>query len=351
VDIRNVKPTMRVAMYYNNRDVRLEELPTPRIGPGEVLVKIKASGICGSDLMEWYRLPRAPRVLGHEIGGEIVEIGPGVTRYRVGDRVTASHHVPCNTCYYCLNGYPTSCDTLRTTSFDPGGFSEFVRLPAINVDRGVYRIPEDVSDEEATFTEPLACVLRGQQRAGFRPGQSVMVIGSGIAGILHINLARALGARRVVATDINEYRLQAAQRFGADAAIPAREDVLTLLREANAGMLADLVIVCTGAPQAIIQSFQCVERGGTILLFAPTEPGTVIPFSINDVLWGKDVSITTTYAGSPADHVTALELIRARRVQVREMITHRLGLAETGLGFQLVEKARDSLKVIIEPWR
>ena len=342
---------MRVAMYYNNRDVQLEEVSRPHIGPGEVLIEVKASGICGSDVMEWYRLPKAPRVLGHEIAGEIAEVGPGVSRYRVGDRVTASHHVPCNTCYYCLNGHHTSCDTLRSTSFHPGGFSEYVRLPAINVDRGLYRVSDDVSDEEATFTEPLACVLRAQQRTGFRPGQSVMVIGSGITGILHINLARALGARRVVATDIDAYRLQAAQRFGADAVVHAGDNVPNGLREANGGMLADLVIVCAGAPPAIVQSFQCVVRGGTILFFAPTAPGTVIPFSINDVLWGNDVSITTSYAGSPADHITALELIRARRVQVREMITHRLGLAETGLGFQVVEKAQDSLKVIIEPWR
>ncbi len=346
-----MKPAMRVAMYYNNRDIRLEELPMPPIGRGEALVKITASGICGSDVMEWYRLSRAPRVLGHEIAGEIVEVGPGVTRYRVGDRLSASHHVPCNTCYYCLNGHHTVCDTLRSTSFYPGGFSEYVRLPAINVDRGVYLVPDEVSDEEATFTEPLACVLRGQQHAGFKPGQSVLVMGSGITGILHINLARALGARRIVATDVNDYRLQTARRFGADAAIHAQEDVPARLREANGGMLADLVIVCTGALPAIEQSFRCVERGGTILLFAPTDPGATIPFSINDVIWGNDVSITTTYAGSPADHVTALELIRTRRVQVGEMITHRLSLAETGLGFQLVEKAQDSLKVIIEPQR
>jgi len=342
---------MRVAMYYNNRDIRLEELPVPRIGPGEALVKITASGICGSDVMEWYRLPRAPRVLGHEIAGEIVEVGPGVTRYKVGDRVSASHHVPCNTCYYCLNGHHTVCDTLRTTSFDPGGFSQYVRLPAINVDRGVYPLPDGVSDEEATFIEPLACVLRGQQQAGFRPGQSVLVMGSGITGILHINLARALGARRIVATDITGYRLRAARRFGADAAIHAKDDVPDRLRKANGGMLADVVIVCTGALPAIEQSFRCVERGGTILFFAPTEPGASVPFFINHVLWGNDVSITTTYAGSPADHITVLELIRSRRVRVGDMITHRLGLAETGLGFQLVEKAQDSLKVIIEPQR
>ena len=113
---------MRVAMYYNNRDVRLEEIPTPRIGPGELLVKVLASGICGSDVMEWYRIKKAPRVLGHEIAGEIVEVGEGVDQYKIGDRVFVSHHVPCNTCHYCLNGFHTLCDTLRSTNFDPGRF-------------------------------------------------------------------------------------------------------------------------------------------------------------------------------------------------------------------------------------
>ncbi|UCG81599.1 MAG: alcohol dehydrogenase catalytic domain-containing protein, partial [Desulfobacterales bacterium] len=157
---------MRVAMYYNNKDIRIEEMSVPSIGPGEVLVRIEASGICGSDVMEWYRIKRAPLVLGHEIAGEVVEVGEGVDRYKKGDRVVASHHVPCNTCRYCLSGHHTVCDTLRGTSFDPGGFAEYVRLPAINVDRGVYHVPNEVSFEEATFTEPLACVLRGQRILG-----------------------------------------------------------------------------------------------------------------------------------------------------------------------------------------
>jgi L-iditol 2-dehydrogenase len=127
---------MRVAMYYNNKDVRLEEMPTPQVGPGEVLLKSLACGICGSDVMEWYRIHKAPLVLGHEATGEIVETGEDVKRFKKGDRVFVSHHVPCNTCHYCLNGNHTVCDTLRSTNFDPGGFAEYVRVPEINVDRG-----------------------------------------------------------------------------------------------------------------------------------------------------------------------------------------------------------------------
>ena len=268
---------MRVAMWYNNRDVRVEEMPTPEIGPGELLVRVVASGVCGSDVMEWYRLDRAPLVLGHEIAGEVVGVGKGVEKYKEGDRVAVAHHVPCNTCHYCLSGHPTACETLRRTNFYPGGFAEYVRLPAINVDRGVFLLPDEVSYEEATFVEPLACVLRGQRRAGLQPGQSVLVIGSGISGLLHIQLARALGAGLIVATDVNSYRLEAAKRLGADAAISVEEYSPERLREANAGLLADLVIVCTGAVSAVNQALQSVERGGTVLFFAPTAPGINIP--------------------------------------------------------------------------
>ncbi|GAH98973.1 unnamed protein product [marine sediment metagenome] len=179
----------------------------------------------------------------------------------------------------------------------------------------------------------------------------MLIIGSGIAGLLHVQLARALGAGCVVATDINDYRLEAAQQFGADAAIQAKEDLPSRLRQVNQGRLADLVIVCTGATSAIAQALQSVERGGTVLFFAPTNSGVTIPISINDLFWRNDITLTTSYAGSPADYAAALELIRTRRVHIGKMITHRLGLAEAGLGFQLVAEAQNSIKVIIEPQR
>ena len=342
---------MRVAMWYRNRDVRTKEIPVPQIGPGELLVQVEASGICGSDVMEWYRLDRAPLVLGHEIGGQVTAVGEGVERYREGDRVTVAHHVPCHTCRYCRNGHPTACDTLRQTNFDPGGFAEYVRLPAINVDRGVFRLPDEVSYEEATFVEPLACVLRGQRRAHMPLGSSVLVIGSGIAGLLHILASRKLGAGRVMATDINQFRLEAAQRLGADYAFHAGDYQPVHLRQVNNGRLADLVIVCAGATSAINQALLSVERGGTILLFAPSDPGVTIPISINELFWRNDITITTSYAGSPADYQMALELIRAGTMPVKQMITHHLSLAETGIGFQLVAETGNSIKVVIEPQR
>jgi len=341
---------MRVAMYYNNRDVRLEEMPRPRIGPGELLVKVMACGICGSDVMEWYRIKSAPRVLGHEATGEIVEVGEGVERYKVGDRVFVSHHVPCNACRYCLSGHHTACETLHKTNYDPGGFAEYIRVPRINVEHGVYILPEDLSFEDGTFIEPLGCVVRGQRLARVQRGDSVLILGSGISGLLHVQLARAHGAGRVIATDINEYRLKAAEKFGADAAISAGENVPERLRQLNGGRLADRVVVCAGATSASKQALQCVDRGGTILFFAVPERGVDISVPIAE-FWRNEVTIMTSYGAAPGDLEEALRLIEERKVNVHDMITHRLGLAETGLGFKLVADAKESLKVIIESQR
>ena len=341
---------MRIAMYYNNRDVRLEEMPTPEIGPGELLVKVLASGICGSDVMEWYRIKKAPLVLGHEITGEIVKVGGGVRNYKVGQRVFVSHHVPCNTCRYCLGGKHTACETLHTTNFYPGGFAEYIRVPPINVDRGVFLLPDEVSLEDGTFIEPLACVVRGQKLADMMPGHTVLVMGSGISGILHIALARALDVGRIIATDTNEHRMKQAKKFGADIVAHAKEDIPALVRRVNENRLADLVIVCTGALPAFTQALQSVDKGGTVLFFAPTEPGVNLPVPVND-FWRNGITLMPSYGAAPMDLTVALDLIRARRVPVHEMITHRLGLAETGKGFQLVASANESLKVIIEPQR
>ena len=339
---------MKVAMYYNNNDVRLEEMPTPKIGPGEVLVKVIASGICGSDVMEWYRIKKAPLVLGHEIAGEIVEVGSCVEQYKKGDRVFVSHHVPCNTCRYCLSGNHTVCETLHTTNFDPGGFAQFIRVPRINVENGIFLLPSSVSFEEGAFVEPLACVVRGQRVAGFKPGQTVLIMGSGISGLLHLMLARAMGAERIIATDINEYRMEAARKFGADSVFHGSEDIPSRLVKVNEGRLADLVIICTGALSVFKTALQSVDRAGTVLFFAPTDPGVELSIPVND-FWRNGIKLMPSYANSPQDAIQAIEIIETKHVPVSKLITHYLSLGETGLGFRLVAEGKESIKVIINP--
>jgi L-iditol 2-dehydrogenase len=337
-------------MYYSNKDVRLEEMATPQIGPGELLMKVAASGICGSDVMEWYRRDKVPLVLGHEVAGEVVAVGHGVDKFKPGDRVAATHHVPCNTCHYCLSGHHTVCETLlRGTHFEPGGFAEYIRVPAINVDRGVFHIPEGVTFEEASFMEPLACVLRGQKNARLRPGQTVLVLGSGISGLLHVGLARALGAGLVVAADTIPFRLKKAGEMGADLTLHVDDEILTSIRRANEGRLADLVIICFDG--FIPLALRAVEKGGTVLFFAGAAEGATVPATINDLFWRTEISLTSTYAGAPADCRTALKLIKEGGVPVLKTVTHRLTMAEAPTGFQTVcsPAEHECVKVIVAP--
>ena len=339
---------MRVAMYYANNDVRIEELPRPRIGPAEFLVRVRASGVCGTDVLEWYRKKQAPRVLGHEIAGDIVEAGERVGKYRVGDRVFVSHHVPCNTCHYCRSGQHTVCATLHATNFDPGGFSEFVRVPEINVDRGTFVLPPEMSYDDGVFIEPLACVARGQRLAGLRPGRAVLILGSGLSGLLHLALARATGVSRVIVTDVNDWRLALAKKLGALAALSARDDLPARVRELNEGRLADMVIVCTGAPSAFSQALAAVDRGGTVLCFATTEPGIDLPVPINS-FWRNGITLMPSYACAPEDISLAIDFLRAGRIPVQDLITHRLPLAQAQKGFELMAGMGNSMKVILEP--
>ena len=339
---------MKAALYYSNSDIRIVDMPKPEIDRNEVLVKVHACGICGSDVMEWYRKKTAPRVLGHEVAGEIVKVGDRVEGFAEGDRVFVTHHVPCNTCHYCGRGHESTCDTLRSTNFHPGGFAEFLRVPEINVNRGMFVLPKGVSYEDATFIEPLACVYRGQRMAGMRPGDSVLVLGSGISGLLHIALARAQGAGKILATDVNPYRLDMAQKFGATSVMDAKEDIPSWVLKENNGRGVDIVVVATGARSAINQALDSVGRGGTILWFAPTDPDYFpeIPFNR---LWKDEISMVTSYAAVVEDILPVISMLDSKRIPVKDMITHKLPLDEIKEGFKLVAQGGESIKVIIGP--
>jgi Threonine dehydrogenase and related Zn-dependent dehydrogenases len=328
------KRGMLTAKYYSNTDIRLEDIPKPKIADGEILVKVAASGICGTDVMEWYRIKKAPRVLGHEIAGVIAESRS--KKYSVGQRVFVSHHVACNNCKYCLSGNHTACETLHTGNYDPGGYSEFIRVPAINVESGVYILPENVSFVEATMIEPLACALRGQSVIGVKKGQTVMILGSGVSGLLNILVARLLGAK-VIATDVDAYRLKKAKECGADEALDAKK---------ADGVKADKIIVCTAALAAIGQAFRCIDRKGTILLFAIPDKNIEIP-TVD--MWRNEITVTSSYGAAGDDLSRALELISSGKLDMKPLITHKLPLKEIQKGFRLVAEAKESLKVVLEP--
>jgi len=340
---------MKVGMYYNNQDVRVEEMDIPSIGDNDILIKVIASGICGSDIMEWYRIKKAPLVLGHELTGTIVEKGKNVTHFDIGDRVFTTHHVPCEACKFCLTGHNTACTTLQTVNnFAPGGFAEFLRVTGKSVETGTLRLPSEMSYEQGSFIEPLGTVLRGLRAIHLTPGESVAIIGTGLAGLLYIKAAKALGAGKVIAIDIDEERLSWAEKFGAEHSINAAENVPEIIAQKNNGYLADKVVLCAGALPAAKTALSSVERGGTVLLFAVPKPGQTIDVDFNP-FWRNDVTIKTCYGAAPIDNHQAMEMIRSGNITVDDMITHRLPLDAITRGFQLASEGGSCLKVIIQP--
>ena len=325
---------MKTAVYYNNNDIRIEERPKPEIKNGEILVKVRASGICGTDLMEWYRIKKAPKVLGHEMTGEIVESMSD--KFKVGQRVFVSHHVPCNECKYCLSGNHTACETLHRGNYDPGGFSEFVRIPELNVKSGTYVLPENVSYEEGTMIEPLACVVRAQRIINVKEGQTVLVMGSGVSGLLNIKMAK-LKKARVIATDINDYRLKRALVSGADEVFNANEEL---------DLKADRIIMCTGAMSAFEAAFRYIDKKGIIMLFAIPNKNLSIP--VED-FWRNELTVVSSYGAAPADLEEALQLIKDKKIDVKDMITDRVRLEVIQKGFKIAGDAKESLKVIVVP--
>ena len=325
---------MKVAKYYNNKDVRIEEMPVPEIGPGEILVKVKASGICGTDVMEWYRIKKAPRILGHEIAGDVTESKSG--KYKPGQRVFVSHHVPCNSCKYCRERNHTACDALHKGNYFPGGYSEFIRVPGENVERGTYLLPDNVSYEEGAMIEPLACGVRGLRLIDIKKGHTVLILGCGVSGLLNIRIAKIKGAR-VIATDINDYRLKKANEFGADEAVHA--DKLPDIK-------ADRVIICTGSYKAVEQAFRCIDKKGIILFFAIPDKDIAVP--VPD-FWRNELTVTSSYGAAPDDLKEALALIADKQIDVKSVITHKLPLRRIQEGFKTVIGAGKSLKVVLEP--
>lgn len=267
---------MLAVQYYANNDIRLVDLPIPRIGPGELLLQLQACGICASDVMEWYMKPQAPLYPGHEPIGRIAALGDGVENFTVGERVFVHHHVPCMICHFCQRGAFSQCPTFRSTRLYPGGLAEYIRVPAPNVALDVLAIPDELSSENATLIEPLACCLRGIERAGIRAGDTVCVLGAGSNGLMLAQLARQRGAARVIIVDPLAYRRQHALQGGIDFALDLSDNLLAQIDSLNQGRKPDIVIVTPSTIPALQQGLSLVGPGGTVLLFAPPSPANLL---------------------------------------------------------------------------
>lgn len=328
--------------------IKLIEAPVPNIQEGDLLVRMKACGICGTDIEKIRGVAATPPILGHEVSGEVVKVGRHVEEFKVGDRVFVHHHVSCGRCHYCLQGSATMCNLFTETNIEPGGFSEFFKVPKTNVARGaVLKLPQEMNFEEATFIEPLACCLRSLRKCDIKPGLSVAVIGCGPMGLLLLKCLKALGASTLMAIDLQDYRLAFAQKIGAKPVINAHKlDAAEAVKNETEGMGADLVIVATCSEEAFRQGFSLVRRGGLVSVFGAPAKDAETPLGLGKLFY-DEVTILPSYSTTEVETETALTLIKHKRVEVLDLVTHRYHLDEVAGAFEIAMSGTLALKVLV----
>jgi len=338
---------MKAAMYYGKEDTRIEELATPEIGEDEVLVEMKACGICGSDLMDWYLKSRAPLVLGHEPAGVIAKEGREAKGFNIGDRVFVHHHVACMTCHYCTRGDYTLCEQFHKTHIEPGGLAEYFKVPAPNLQIDTLRIPEAVSFEEATFIEPIGCCLRALKKCGIQAGDSLAIIGVGAIGIIHTALSKIFGAEKTFVSDLVDYRLNVAKQFGADVAVnPVKEDLAAVVKAETDGRGVDIAVVTAPSLEAYKAGLSVCRKGGKLCVFAPIEPSKYLQISPKELFF-SEIQIIPSYSTSHLKTRIALKLINSGKIDVKELISHRFKLVDAAEAFKTASEGKESLKVIV----
>ncbi len=341
---------MKVAKLYNFFDIRIEDLPIPEIGTEDALIKTMACGICSGDVMRWYIEQKAPLVLGHEPAGEIVQIGKGLSDsipFSIGDRVFVHHHAPCMVCRYCRRHDFVQCDTWRKSKIIPGGISEYFVVPKINLLNDTLKLPEELSYEDGALIEPVACVVKSLRRSSIKDGDTLLIIGLGFMGQVHIMLGHSYGAQKVIGADVIPFRLKKGIEFGADEVIDvSKESLVESLGNLTDGHMADVVIVCPNSIEAIKQGLNCVARGGTLMLFAPAKPEELLTIDPNHIYF-RDINISTSYSCGPEDTMYALRFIQRGIVNATKLITHRFSIDKTEKAFRITAEVKDSLKCMV----
>jgi len=341
------KQKMLVARAYDYNDIRIEEVDLPVIGPGELLVRTKACGICSGDLMPWYIRKKAPLVFGHEPAGEVVSVGEGVTGFRPGNRVFVHHHAPCFSCDYCRRGAYVHCSTWRQSAIDPGGMAEYFRVPTVNTAHDTLLLPPDMDYTTGTFVEPVACGVKAFERARVAPGDTILILGLGFMGLLLTALAKVYGAGRIIAADLLSLRCAIAARIGADYTVDvSREDLTQTVRNITGNRLADVVLVGPPTLTAWETGLECTGRGGSLVLFSPTPPGEVFQLDTGK-LYFDEISVIPSYSCGPTDTKKALELLAQGSIPVEELVTNRHSLVDAAEAYRAVAEGGPAIKAVI----
>jgi L-iditol 2-dehydrogenase len=338
---------MKVARLYDSSDIRFEEEPIPRVGPGEALVRTRACGICSGDVMGWYMKKKAPLVFGHEPAGEVVAVGTGVTDFKPGDRIFVHHHAPCFTCRACQRGQFVQCPTWRSSRIVPGGMAEYFLVPKENLSGDTLRLPAEFSFEDGSLVEPTACAVKSLRRSGLQAGERVFIIGLGIMGQLHVALARQAGAEAIIAADFVPYRREKARELGADVLLdPAQGSMEDAVRDYTNGEMAEVVIVGPGSIEAMELGIRCAAKGGTVVLFTASPPEATLAVAPYH-LYFNEIRLIPSYSCGPNDTREALRLIQEGVVNAEKFVTHRFPFAAIQAAYQNAAQARDSLKTVV----
>jgi len=342
---------MRAAMLYGIKDLRVEEVDRPSVAEGEVLVKVKAATTCGTDLKIYQRgyvekIITLPTVFGHEWAGEVAETGKGLEWPTVGMRVRAGNSAPCLHCFMCQRGKYNLCENMIWLW---GAYAEYVKVPARMTLVNMQEVPHDVSYGEAAVTEPLACVLHGAEEARIGLGDRVAIVGAGPIGLLHLLIAKKLGAEKVMMVDLVDERLDVAAKLGADETINAgREDVVESVRRMTAGYGADVVVEAIGLPATWEQALKLVRKGGTVLEFGGCPPGTQVRVDAEQLHYGE-VKVMGAFHTTPLHFRRALDMIASRTVDVRPLITRKMSLTDIRGAFEILSTSKSEIKIEITP--
>lgn len=336
---------MLAALLYDFGDIRVEEMARPEVGPEDILVRTSACGICTGDIMPWYIRRKAGAVLGHEPVGLIEEVGAAVRGFRPGERVFPHHHAPCFSCSACRRGEYVQCATWRATKLVPGGMSEYILVRPIN-QRDTLKLPDSVDDADGVLVEPAACVVKSLRRSNLKPGETVLIIGLGIMGMMHVKIARQMGAGMVIGADLFENRARWAEQLGADAGLVVSGDNLVeQVREITRGAMADVVIVGPGTSKALATGIAAAGPGATVVQFTATPPDEELPVRPHD-LYFNEIKLVPSYSCGPDDTRVALDLVERGVINARELVTHRFPLSEITTAYATAQKP-EALKVIV----